>query len=466
MLKVYSRTVPKEVVLLETYRYVQEISRNPFIEEVHAPQGKIQVQVPYDGYKHFSAQAFEDVSLQLERDNSTEVANTLFGHLAFSNTSNIEFKDKALNRFSSIPLEIPVNSPDIKKDDVCRDKFKAKINWEYDIESPEIPPIDVFVHLTDDVFEHFISAELTTEKDFEKLRDNIQDIHSQYSLFLMIQVQAKVPKSDFSDDCQPVLKKLSLNWPTVTSSDSIELVSHDISTCQMSYNPLSKGWEWRNIHMRHDMKASSNDFEILRSETVLMNIKQPGELYHQDTLQGKAKVEIEDFLLSSIGTRYFDGTGKHIPSLEKSKTIFESDFHLILDDAFAQRLYSPTRIFNFDGVIPEIDRINDIKSILIDRGFKAQKKSFNSQNFLHYLEGQKLDGPIQMTVKIVITGKLFPIEIVKEIEGGKKVKSNRDSGDIKIYILGKTSASHEALILEIDAIQNAINDRFERIRVN
>jgi len=489
---VYVRAKPESIQIAETYTYEQEISRNPKNRAGREPAGRIEVILPYDGYEFFTRQAFEDVKQQLAVKGAAlpgETARALVGHLSFSNYNRTNLGDALdlRDHYGSVPLLVPVaGEASINLEQLIKDEEACVLEASYTVQHPEVSPISVEVQLLDeDILDSAISDLSSPQQSGDSSdvwSDLAQQVNFQRSLLLYIAIRLDLPSKLVQGELVPVAKRVSVRWPTITSFRAVHLYK-DYAAEQESplkYDPVNRSLEWHDVPFDSVESSSGTDLRTFRSAERFLWIDQPGELYERDSLDGEVEVDIPDWLLSGLGLRTFDGTGGLQYTSAGARmggtgswppptraTRLRLNFHLILDDAFAKRTLSPQQHVHFDEVIPEEVRVLDILAALGDRGFRIEEKYpiASSQNKLRYgILARRSEGPDTMWLWLLINGRRYETERQTQVPGGQIYTTTFESGELQVDLRGQLPGNSRVLIQEMNALQSALRDRFERLK--
>lgn len=358
---IYARVSPETIKLIETYYYEKYIDSNESLEEKEAPKGKIEVIIPYDGHKHFNPKAIQDVAQQINNSPLNGEVQALIGHLAISNYDKTDLENllSQNHQNQSVPLIIPVSDKTLTKiEQLSEDQHLCVIKFNYQPTTPEFKPIYLEIQILDDynylsvwssqeekILWNFLKnprIETANNKDFvneiaEIIADQVksgfgvQNDFLQGKLFIQIKVQLALPV-EFKLLQLPRLKRLSIEWPTLTSFRNFDLQKIDdqnrftknlvSNPLNIIYNPLNKSLEW--IYRSSDVSRTElkqGNSESLNAQwqnyeiKMLLGIIQPGELYQEANLQGEIEVEIPELLLSELQARFYGFNNSKIGEL-------------------------------------------------------------------------------------------------------------------------------------------------------
>jgi hypothetical protein len=495
---VYARAKPEAIRITETYTYEQELSRNPKNYIVPEPAARIEVTLPYDGYEFFTRQAFEDVKQQFAVKGTAHMAETasaLVGHLSFCDygRTNLGKVLDLRNHYGSAPLLVPVaGQASISLEQLVGDAKTCVLEASYEVQHPEVSPIAVEMELLDEDIldsESFLESAASALPSSEQPDDSsdawsdlAQQVNFRRNLMLRMVITLDLPGKLVRSELLPVAKRVSVRWPTVTSFETVHLFIEKGDAAEqespLKYDPVGRSLEWRDVPFGPPESSSGTDLHAYRSAEMLLWIEQPGELYQQESLDGEVEVDISDWLFSGLGLRVFDGTGglQYTSAGANASstgnwppptriTHLRLRFRLILDDAFARRTLSPQQHLHFDEVIPEKERVHDILTALDDRGFYVERKYPipSSPDALRYgILARRSEGPDTMVLWLLINGRRYKTERQTKVPGGLQYTSPLDSGEMQVDLRGQLPGNSRVLIQEMNALQSALRNRFER----
>ena len=486
--EIYARALPKAIALTETYCYEQEISRNPRIEEKESPVGKIEILVPYDGHEYFMPQAIRDVEQQIGDRSPGEDVNALIGHLAISGHDKTDldglFRSKS---YESIPILVPVRNDDIftQTKQLTSDQYFCILQHNYQPEPPELIPIQVNVEVLDD---DISLVNLPSRKDLEqskkldtaKVADLITkhvrsgftfgDTSFKNTLVIFFQVRLSISDSQ-SIELAPTIRRFSLRWPTSTSLSNLHLAVNGLKpNKEITYNPLTQNLQWIDVQFDKDRQ---NQNEIWRSQRMFLIISQPSELYQQTSLNGEIEVEIPAHLLSGAQARFygFNHENKKVGELKenfpKSSTRIIANFELILDEAFQKRIKSTSQELKFDQILPDEECVRIIKNELNAQGFSVSPEIFvesdNEKELKWLISADRVEGIDSMVLWIVVHGIQF-ITARKTKRGETEHLSEDKSGELRMYLLGQFPRNSHRLIKKMNALQEELRKKFEKLQ--
>ncbi|WP_410584341.1 hypothetical protein [Amycolatopsis sp. lyj-108] len=471
--EVFARAHPETVKVTERYYYKQEISRNSSMGHSQAPDGEIEIVVPFDGADHFTREACEDVAAALLRQPSGEAVSALIGHVVFARHQQTDLGERLGldDTYGSLPIRVPVTGGGGPGEvtDLSSDRHACTIRHDYAPGQLELIPIDVQVELIDpDTISDIRGLPMSGEGgvDFAKLS---QQPNFESFLLLMLQVRLVLPWKNEREAPRPVIDRIALDWPSITSLHALTLSLPESGreSVPITYNPVGRSIEWRNIPMRPRQRPEGREGELeFVTEKMFLSIEQPGELYQQPSLDGRVEVKIPDCLLSGMRSRVFDGAGRKADCEGHEEVSWiGSRVHLILDDAFARRPLKPHQHLYFDEVIPEDARIADIENALRTRGFTVRFRSIsdNGTNRQWTGEAERSEGPEKMKLTLYVDGTRHETE--RRVQrGGKTYKTTFPSGELRLFMSGALPRTSRVITREMNALHAILRDRFASIR--
>jgi hypothetical protein len=462
---IYARAKPQSVKLSEFYFYEKKLSRNPYIGPGQSPEGQFEIIMPYDGDQYFTRQAYSDVKKQLnvKLSNKNQVAQC--GHVAFTDYERTNLRDVlGLNiHYGSLPLSIPILGKEITSiEQLYQDIYTSKITYKYSPNWPDGWPIEIQMELWD---EETLNAGIGDQQLTQVAEQINKQISFRPNLLIKSRVILNLPSYLAQENIQPRLTKISIKWPAFTSFRGLHL---DIGPApkeenRVIYDPRTRNLEWGNLPLVLIPEESSAALTVFGTEWMNLSTDYPGELYKQSSLEGEANIEIAGLLLSGTQVRLFNAIGEQIgDNCPKVVSHLNIKFELFLDEAFAKRKLAPYQHLYFDEVVPDEMRIADIKTAIVDRGFKIESSISQAEN--EFIRAKRLEGPDEMKLLVFIEGRRQEAQRETQVKGGQTFKSSTESGDLKVYIRGEMHGNCKRLIQEMNALQASLHERFERLR--
>jgi len=301
----------------------------------------------------------------------------------------------------------------------------------------------------------------------------MRQIEFRPGLSLSMTVQLFGPRG-LADDADVRVTGVFVAWPTRTSLQSLRLRVAG-KPHSLSYNPERAGGgglEWRDVRMQNAQGPYGDERRVFRSEPMILAIPKPGDLYHQDELRGEVEVTVNR-LLSGTSARLFDSRGRACrhPELE-TKSVVTTEFSVLLEDAFARRMLSPSQQMTFDEVIPDERRLDDIRTVLRNRGFEVREVAPSSGPTQHArpsidprswcLVANRPHGPYEMDILLYVEGRRYPTTRKRQA-GGEQYETEMDSGKLEIYAYGWLPRDSEPVVREMNGLRQDLHERFERL---
>jgi hypothetical protein len=477
--RIYARAQVERVRLTEHYYYEQEISRNPANRRSALPTGRIELTIPYDGHSYVTRQARADIAAGLGGPAGESAGEALVGHLLLARHAKTNLGDllDLNNRYGAVPIRLPIARPPGRTDldQLTADQQTCVISYDYAPRPDEIRliPVHVDAELLDPDSIDLPGIDDMTSEGSRLVADVAQKITQQVSfrphLLLHIVVSLDIPRIRGQEKLRPKVARLALDWPTITSLAALHL-SIDEQDVPITYNPVTRSLEWSDVAMSAVAESADGDTQTYRSADMLLFVEQPGELYQQPSLDGLVEVEIPGYLLSGVTARLHDGVGARSGRQPEPTSRISTALHLILDDAFARRTLSPFQHLHFDEVIPDEMRIADIVTALKDRGFDVVQNEpvlrhgESSGAYRRFLLARRSEGPDTMGLWLFVEGRRYTTERQNVVPGGHKFTSTLESGELKVFMRGTLPRDSRELTHEMNALQHALRERFERLR--
>lgn len=428
---IYARAQLERAEITEEYFVEQEISKNPWTRGGKEPAGRIELSVPYDGYRFFTRLATGDVAHNTGGDPPSG-SSAVIGHLLLRDYARTNLRERLnlADRHSSVPIEVPVGDGSAGRvAQLSSDRQACVSSYDFAPESPAVFPAQLEINLFDQDSLDFLqlypfSVDPRTDEGRAQINKIIGKIAQQANfrdeLVLHIVVRLSLPAPAGLGALRPKVARMAIEWPTITSLRTLSLqvgvLSQDgrsvrFEPAPVHYNPVQGCIEWENVKVYRVLEAGERPDEEMgesravqpfqpaeggepgagpaepdetdepgatktrhyQSAPMLLSIEHPGELYKQDILSVVADTRIPAYLMSGTTARLYDATGYFLGQPLKLTTRIRSTAELTLDDAFSNRDYSPNYHLFFDEIIPDEMRITDIKTALDDRGFTVEK---------------------------------------------------------------------------------------------
>lgn len=470
---VHARAVPKRISISESYAYEQGRIRDDDLDLTRSPKASLEVVVPYDGNRFVTHETLQDARNQ--RTGTGDPSSVQIGHLVFTGADRANVGESldvarhgSLSTSYSMPLRIPLD-PAKKASDVLNAGAAAVATGTYHPEPPILTPLRVELE-ADDVTDS--SGELSPENSLQFDR----------GLRLRITVIAQLPILEGPSSDVPSLSSrvdIGIQWPTPTSLKSLSLfvpdqdMEADASMSEPSnlrYNPHTRQIEWTDEPTLEEKRIGETS--VLQTQlTYVIDLLHPGELADQHKLRGTVRIRISDYLLSGLDVKVVDGLGQFLETtVVEKETDLKTQFAFSLDDVFNSRDLRPYYKLNFDGVIPNEDRIRDLRLALKNHGFEEEKEgTWIAQSvqdaantwLLHFTRKVGMD---TMTLVAWVIGKEYRGEVQTDTGGGETYRAEQRSGEMVIHLYGFLPRNDQGLIQEMNAVHRSLYDVTSYVR--
>jgi hypothetical protein len=490
--RLYARAKPEKIEITETYSVTQEISRNPR-SEPGLPTGQITMVIPYDGGDYFSRQAIGDVERALAARDQATSPKAVIGHLLIAHHRRTDLYQsmRQHGEVGVIPLEVPVTSAGGTTGGLGRDHWESVVSYDYRPKPPGLYPIDLDVRLFDpDILDlerdWLLSAFNVHPADL--IKRLTQEARFRSELLLLIQVSLTLPVKKGQSRIRPMVKRVSIGWPTVTSIATTKLAILASPNAPfrwgsrrpryqqrpIRYNPVERRLEWEDVHFFQPSKRPDDqdvDNRTYRSAMMQLIIGHPGELFAADQLTVHAEAEVPGYLLSGVEARLYGATGDRVRAkpgrpLPELKTRINATATLQLDDAFAKRDFAPYHQVVFDEVVPGEPRITDIVTVLkiaqfdVEPPKEVEDNTAASRTPKWVLQAHRPRDSMRLT--IAVEGKRHSVA-ERVVEQGRVGRTRtRDSGWIKLSVRGVLPRDHQELTRQMNELQAALRERYRQ----
>jgi hypothetical protein len=458
---VRARARVKRARIREWYFYKQEISENAVRYQEKAPEGRIELVLPYDGDRYFSRQARCDVD-HARRPGS----EALIGYLVLTGFEHANL-DGLLDEgptHGSVPIKARIaglGGPD-DSDPLIADRSACVVSHDYvpDTRHFKVDPADVDARLRDPDDAGFSPPNVASDFDRKRLQI-MRQVGFLPELRLHMTVRLVIPR-ELAEGARARVRQVFISWPTHTSLRSLKLIVNG-KYHPLRYNPRRESLEWSDITMAPEADPGAGELRTFSSPEMILVIPQPGELYQEVSLDGQVKIAVNR-LLSGLDARLYDATGKlrgH-PRVAR-QSLVSTKFELTLGDAFARRTLSPHQQLHFDEVIPAETRIDDIMMALKNLGFKVQDPWPDRGPEKRWLFADRAEGPDTLQLVLYVEGKQHKSRRQRTVPGGMTYRTELDSGELRIYVYGWLAGNSRPVVQEMNALREALRERFDRL---
>lgn len=243
---------------------------------------------------------------------------------------------------------------------------------------------------------------------------------------------------------------------------------------EVSYNSFRGQIEWRDVPLepaRPDELALAGPPgsapHVFQSPSMRLQISDPGEIRAIEQLGFRMVVELPGLLLSGAEMQYFLATGEPLddPPFHKTSRL-QIDGLLFPAQRFARRVLSPVRHLHFEGVLLEDIRIEDIKALLRDLGFRVtgdQRLPGSDSQLLHTLSACRDPGPEGIRLWFLARGNIGETTRKTEIQGGKTFTTIVSSGSMALDVRAELRGDQDKLTGVLNSIQVHLKERFKHV---
>lgn len=491
--EVYARATPRRAEITEDYYVVQELSKNRSTDWGEEPTGRIDIEVPYDGYRSFPRSARDDVARRVTSITEDEEQTAVIGHLLLHDHEKTDLRGglHLHDRSGAVPVEVLVPYGH-ELDELTADRQTCVIEHDFHPQPAEIFPAQLSIDIYDpdslelptvsllDLQEMNLTAPQVRALVDDVIRQVKRQVNFRNELLLRVQVTVTLPVKTRQTEPEPKIARMSIDWPTITSLQTLSLnvggdpaKPHvDYPEVPVRYNPVGHCLEWENVRMFPEKrKPDGGEVNTLRyqSSVMLLYIGQPGELYEKDELEMRAEVEVSGYLLSGLDARLYDATGHKQRLQPKFTTHIHANARLMLSDAFNKRTFSPFQHLFFDEIVPSDDRIDDILTVLHDTGFHETSKlradpGEKSGTATWLLAARRRQGADPMELWILVEGRRFTVERITRMDD-LGYRAQVDTGALQVYMRGALARDHAELTRAMNGLQQTLRERFARFHV-
>lgn len=331
--------------------------------------------------------------------------------------------------------------------------------------------------------------------DFEELKDGVSvsirrassEVYSVKGGKVYTWEDGKPPKELSVDETyQFIQDRCALSYPLITSLPFISyayinwLCFDPREADGVRYDPQKKVIKWSDRVWF--WQTPDHQFRL----TLPLVINRPIELYRQGSIQGQLHLELGGYLKSGLEINHFDALGKQNsqspddrPEVKKKSKI-EIEFNITLEAIFRNRLFKTSRILEFDGVRPNVDRLEEIKGVMGDLGLENIQVDYAKTDWLGWhpipisddtIEQALANGgfvieahrPPNLNVTVKVNGKLK--HLYREHKHGERSDRMRvQTGNMQINIEGSIrDEPPQTLSILLNRLQQMLTERFSHI---
>lgn len=478
-----ARARPETVLVEETYRVRQEISRNPDVMLEHGASGVIRVELPYDGQRHVTRTTLADVEHWVARNPAPRgvdpvdngVTEGRIGHLVVARhrDTNLAEVTECTGRTIAIPVVVPLRSPQMRDGRALladRFLFRGEIGYAPLAGRPKVIPVQLHVEVTDP---GSVMVQGIRPDDAVAQSEEFMSFRTYLELQIVVQVDMHNRKN--WDPPHPVVRRMSLSLPSglTLALSSVEVTDKGADQPRLVHQDLAEGGlEWFDVPLHRDA-VPREDGRTYLSPLMIVRINEPGELFREPELVVRADVETDGVLLSGADARLFDTCGARVQGRDNPLTVrskVTAEATVVLDDAFAKRTVRPQQKYHFDEVIPGQARVRDVVAALVDLRFEVVKqvepdtKITKAPTAIAAIEATRGDPDDAIRLFVYVTGRRHRTERQSQHPGGRRFTSKLDTGDMTLVVYGAAPRDSRQLIHDVNALQLGLRERFRRMK--
>lgn len=482
----FARATPKRVTIEEAYAYRQGAQgplRDGQLHPETPPHGHLQIEVPFDGYKYVHAETVADGNRH--RLNGPPADRLTIGHLLLRHADRTDLAESIrLKRYGGheacfvTPLRLPADLPN-EVAAMTHHDHGATAEASYEPVEPAVFPLRVELDAND-----VLSAPDTLSTAERTHFNAILRLHLKVHLHVPARGAARAQGESASTPCRATTR-LRIAWPTATSPKKIHPPApYPPASAKRSgrgafpaiedlrYNPSSRNIEWTSTD-RLSVRREGDEPVIKKTVHYVVDVRQPGELAAMEQLHGSVEVDVSNCVLSGLTPALLDARGNPADIDTERTTHLSCSFTFSLDDVFNERDLEPYYKLHFDDVIPDDNRIRDLKHVLKEQGFeeqssKAVRKKWTITGWEDYdiknlYQFDRRVGPDTMTLLILVVGRIHRTELKTEMEG-ETYRSERESGEMEIHLFGKLPRNDQSLIREMNRVHEVLHNISSYVR--
>jgi hypothetical protein len=365
---------PAEVLVIENYRYKAKVRKNDSLKISGLPMGLVRMRLPYDGEHYFPRSSAEWIK---ER---SELASLKIGSVALGEPKDWNGTWEQQIGVEVLDVEIPLRTADVSEEQWSADELVIECSHEYKPEQPHYFPIQVQIEVLDRYAIHpmwLVEKYYQKDEFWKQLTEASSRVLSGKNLSFEVTVKVNLPSILGGNDLMVRLERMTFGWPKIPSRSQFEM--HQWNADQQSWDLLD--WNYKPeqreitlgpIQMPVGPRSKNGNPLITYQTLIRVDLEfATGDLLQRDELRGTAVVHIDDTLLSGRDVAWIHASGMKSDSTVKVKkrTILESEFEVSLSEQFEIKRSFLSRRWIFPGVSPQVARLNDIGSVLLDMGY-------------------------------------------------------------------------------------------------
>lgn len=498
---------PSGSSVTETYRSFQEISRTPVLQmEGDGAVGEIRVAVPLESPGAIGHESGE----------------TCVGHLLLDRTdrTDLDRELSEMTRFGAVPLSVPAHlgSESIEA------RQAAVFTIPYRPLVPEVPPLEVTVDLLDS---DAVEGEVTDlgGRDRSIGPASVDSLMVRRpsrgrGLLLTMEVGLRLPRAETAEAGErlAVVAEIDIAWPTVPAPESITLLKmasararpksapepeaagsevtpseviaeahatgarteRSLLSEAVVYDPIRRSVRLPEVDLRPDEERvgdTESDFVHLRSGPRYLVIARAEDLGDEAILEARVEVRVDNLLLSGLRLRGFGADGRREERAEGRRltTRFVGRVERVLDDAVRRWRRSPLQQLQFEHVILDEMRVQDVCTTLEDMGFTvaragapggleslfADARRLSSSAARHLVVAERPEGADTLWLWVYLRGERKTAERRTELAGGQTYTSQVTSGDLELFVRGQLDGDPRPVLAAIHELHERLRHQFQ-----
>ena len=201
-----------------------------------------------------------------------------------------------------------------------------------------------------------------------------------------------------------------------------------------------------------------------------LTVDRPGELYGLGQLEGQLQITLPA-LLSGLGIDYFGADGKKaIPQDAKMSSVLAADFVLNVEDRFFQKTFAPYQCIQFDGVVLDDMRIENIQTLLRDLGFRGIEKDnlsdqkAGNETTRWFINAKQRKGLASLELTLLAEGTKIVTHRQKGVAGGPIYTTDVETGHTTIHLYGQQRGENKDLQAIMQQVRKQLKQQFRHVR--
>lgn len=365
---------PERVQAHEFYAYQLIASASPQTRAIDSPSGQVRVQIPYDGFRHFSREAAGRLDKQLAGASLSEVEGQA-GWLASSAGLDWAGDWSRPLGVETVPVTIPLRGERLlSSEGWIADELRAVAEYSYTPDNLPFWPLSLDVQVCDDV-----------PAPVESLRRGAWQMQPG-QLVMNLTVSAYIPTALCTPDkrIEVDVERLELDWPTMAAAWQVDISqvnglspSGGAGEQQVAwrYNPDHSTVELRGVRVHRGDPEPGSPLTPYRCPLRLV-LRSPGQLVAKGKLDGIVRLRLKGVLLSGREIAWIEASG-YRKGEASQKTLLEASFTAPLNQRLGCRQTMTCQRWYFPGTSLSVDRMADIAAALHDLGYQVRQHTMS-----------------------------------------------------------------------------------------